>query len=116
MLANLITKHAAKPLRNPLSPKPLRVVKPEIRVLGIDDGQFVPHSKTQVLVVGVVFRAGYWLEGVMSTQITVDGFDATTKLANMIRASPHYKQLRHRGDLGRLLAEQTGVLCGDGGE
>ena len=48
----------------------------------------------QVLVVGVVFRAGYWLEGVMSTQITVDGVEATTKLASMIRDSQHYKQLR----------------------
>jgi hypothetical protein len=76
-----------------LSSRALRV-KPEIRVLGVDDGKFIPHSKKQVLVVGVVFRAGYWLEGVMSTQITVDGFDATTKLASMIRNSPHYKQLR----------------------
>ena len=42
-----------------MSPKTLRVIKPEIRVLGVDDGQFVPHSKSHVLVVGVVFRG--WL-------------------------------------------------------
>ena len=79
---------------NFLNPRALRVVKPEIRVLGIDDGKFVPHSKMQVLVVGVVFRAGNCLEGVMSTKVTVDGFDATENLAAMIKNSPHYKQLR----------------------
>lgn len=77
-----------------MSPGSLRVIKPEIRVLGVDDGKFIPHSKAQVPVVGVVFRGGYWLDGVMSTQITVDGFDATSKISNMIRNSPHYKQLR----------------------
>jgi uncharacterized protein len=77
-----------------LSSRILRVIKPEIRILGVDDGKFVPHSKTQVLVVGVVFRAGYWLEGVMSTRVAVDGFDGTAKMVNMIKGSPHYKQLR----------------------
>lgn len=60
----------------------------------MDDGQFTPHSKTQVPVVGVVFRGGYWLDGVMCTTVTVDGLDANAKLAAMITASPHYRQLR----------------------
>jgi endonuclease V-like protein UPF0215 family len=77
-----------------LPSRALRFIKPEIRVLGVDDGKFVPHSKTQVLVVGVVFRAGLWVEGVMSTRVAVDGLDGTAKLASMIMASPHYKQLR----------------------
>jgi endonuclease V-like protein UPF0215 family len=70
------------------------VIKPEIRVLGVDDGVFIPHTKHLVLVVGVVFRGGYWLDGVMHTRIRVDGFDATSKIASMIIASPHWKQLR----------------------
>lgn len=70
------------------------LVKPEIRVLGVDDGVFTPHVKTWVPVVGVVFRGGYWLEGVMHTEILVDGFDATEKISDMIKASPHYRQLR----------------------
>ncbi|NWF87432.1 DUF99 family protein [Candidatus Bathyarchaeota archaeon] len=74
--------------------KKFRVIKPEIRVLGVDDGIFVPHSKGLVPVVGVVFRGGYWLDGVMHTKIKVDGFDATAKIASMILNSPHYKQLR----------------------
>jgi len=70
------------------------VIKPEIRVLGVDDGVFVPHTRSLVTVVGVVFRGGYWLDGVMHTRIRVDGFDATSKIASMIINSPHYKQLR----------------------
>ncbi len=71
-----------------------RVIKPEIRVLGVDDGVFTPHMKRLVPVVGVVFRGGYWLDGVMHTKVEVDGFEATDKIASMITNSPHYKQLR----------------------
>jgi len=72
----------------------IREVKPEIRVLGIDDGVFTPHSKKLADVVGVVFRGGYWLDGFMHTKVQVDGMDATDKLAQMITESPHYRQLR----------------------
>ncbi len=72
----------------------IRKVKPEIRVLGIDDGVFTPHSEELVAVVGVVFRGGYWLDGLMCTQVRVDGMDATEKLTRMIMESPHYQQLR----------------------
>jgi endonuclease V-like protein UPF0215 family len=77
-----------------LNRKSFRVIKPEIRVLGVDDGAFTPHVKGQVPVVGVVFRGGYWLDGVMHTKIAVDGFDATDRISSMITGSPHYKQLR----------------------
>ena len=72
----------------------IRVVKPEIRILGIDDGVFKPHSKELVDVVGVVYRGGYWLDGFMHTRVQVDGMDATEKLAEMITKSPHCPQLR----------------------
>jgi len=77
-----------------LIPKKFRTIKPEIRVLGVDDGVFTPHEKGLVPVVGVVFRGGYWLDGVMHTKVEVDGFDATEKIASMIINSPHHKQLR----------------------
>ncbi|MGB9740479.1 MAG: DUF99 family protein [Candidatus Bathyarchaeia archaeon] len=70
------------------------MIKPEIRVLGIDDGVFVPHKRGLVPVVGVVFRGGYWLDGVMHTEVEVDGFDATEKIVHMVLNSSHYKQLR----------------------
>jgi endonuclease V-like protein UPF0215 family len=71
-----------------------RVIKPEIRVLGVDDGVFTPHVESLATVVGVVFRGGYWLDGVMHTEILVDGFDATEKISTMITGSPHHEQLR----------------------
>jgi len=77
-----------------LNRKSFRVIKPEIRVLGVDDGAFKPHVKGQVPVIGVVFRGGFWLDGIMHTSIAVDGFDATDRMASMINRSPHYKQLR----------------------
>jgi endonuclease V-like protein UPF0215 family len=70
------------------------VVKPEIRVLGVDDGDFVPRTHDKVLVVGVVFRGGYWLDGVIATEIVGDGFDATQKISDMVMGSSHYEQLR----------------------
>lgn len=74
--------------------KAFRVIKQEIRVLGIDDGKFKPHTKGEVLVVGVVFRGGVSIDGVMHTTVAIDGLDATEKLAAMINASPHKRQLR----------------------
>ncbi len=75
-------------------PKSFRIIKPEIRVLGIDDGKFVPHTQGIVIIVGVVFRGGYSIEGVMHTKVVIDGLDATEKLASMINGSPHRRQLR----------------------
>lgn len=75
-------------------PHKFRVIKSEIRVLGVDDGVFRPHAKGFALIIGVVFRGGHWLDGVMHTKIEVDGLDATDKIATMITSSPHYKQLR----------------------
>jgi len=77
-----------------LNPKRFRYIKPEIRVLGIDDGVFLPRTEGTVDVVGVVYRGGYWLDGVMRTEVEIDGMDATEKIASMIKGSPHYKQLR----------------------
>ena len=74
--------------------KEFRTVKPEIRVLGIDDGKFTPRTKGSVIVVGVVFRGGYSIDGVMHTTIAIDGLDATEQFASMINASPHRRQLR----------------------
>jgi uncharacterized protein len=77
-----------------LEAKDFRVIKSEIRVLGVDDGKFIPHNQGIVNVVGVVFRGGRWLDGVMHTTISIDGFDATEQIASMINSSPHCKQLR----------------------
>jgi len=77
-----------------LLPKRFRSIKPEIRVLGIDDGGFVPRTKGTVDVVGVVYRGGQWFEGVMKTKITLDGLDATEKIATMIKDSSFCGEIR----------------------
>lgn len=75
-------------------PEKFRSIKSEIRVVGIDDGRFVPHTKGTVIVVGVVYRGGCWFEGVMHTKISIDGLDATEKLGSMIKDSSYYGELR----------------------
>lgn len=75
-------------------PKRFRSIKPEIRVLGIDDCGFTPRTKGPVDVLGVVYRGGYLFEGVMRTEITIDGLDSTERIASMIESSPYYKEIR----------------------
>ena len=77
-----------------MSARRFRSIKPEIRIVGVDDGVFTPHTIGKCDVIGVVFRGGYWLDGVMHTQVEIDGMDATEKIGEMITNSPHHRQLR----------------------
>ena len=67
-------------------------VKEEIRILGVDDGSF-SRSQSKTLLVGSVFRGGSWMDGLMSSEISVDGRDATDKLIDMIKSSK-YEDIR----------------------
>jgi endonuclease V-like protein UPF0215 family len=69
-------------------------MKPEIKVLGIDDGFFVKKQAKEVLVIGVVVRGNNEVEGVLSTHVEQDGTDATKKLVEMVRKSRHGKQVK----------------------
>jgi len=69
-------------------------VKPEVRILGVDDGPFDPDYKGEVPLVGVVTRGGRWIDGVMRTCIEKDGTDATDRLTELILKSRHRGQLR----------------------
>jgi hypothetical protein len=66
-------------------------IKPEIRILGIDDSPLVCED---ILVVGAIMRGGDWLEGVVRTYIKKDGLDATGRLVEMVKESKHYGQVR----------------------
>ncbi len=68
----------------------LRQVKREIRVLGIAVGR--DEGGEGLHVVGVVFRGGLWLDGVMRTK--AEGPDITGEAVEMITASPHHPQIR----------------------
>ncbi|WP_406656260.1 DUF99 family protein [Methanolobus sp. ZRKC2] len=66
-------------------------IKDEIRILGIDDSALISEN---ILIVGAFFRGGLWLDGVMSSYLTKDGLDGTDKIAEMVKNSKHYPQIR----------------------
>jgi endonuclease V-like protein UPF0215 family len=70
-----------------------RAIKPEIRIIGWDDAPFTFKDK-DTLVVGVICRGGVQIDGVITSRITVDGNDATDKIAEAINKSRHKDQLR----------------------
>jgi len=63
-----------------------------IRTLGVDDGPFRRGSRGPVLVVGAVF-SGDQFEGLLSTRVRQDGFNATDRLIAMIVGSKFRPQL-----------------------
>lgn len=69
------------------------LIKPEIRIIGWDDGPFEFRKKGTVPIVGVVFRGGNFFDGVLKTEADVDGFDSTEKIASAILKSK-YEDLR----------------------
>ncbi|HII92786.1 MAG TPA: DUF99 family protein [Methanosarcina sp.] len=66
-------------------------IKPEIRILGIDDSALFNEK---VMIVGAVFRGVNWIDGVLRSEITKDGLDATEVICEMIKKSKHYGQIR----------------------
>lgn len=68
-------------------------IKKQIRILGIDDSPFKRKNKyTQII--GTVFRAGEYMDGLLSSKIRVDGFNSTEKIIQMIKKSRTKGQLR----------------------
>lgn len=65
------------------------------RVLGIDDGPFVKGQDEPVLVVCPVVRGGGQLDGLLTTTVQRDGFDATERLVARIGGSKFLPQLHY---------------------
>jgi hypothetical protein len=72
----------------------MRTIKKEIRIVGFDDAPFIPRTKGKVPVIGVVFRGGDFLDGVLKTEVSIDGMDSTRVLTKTINNSKHKEQLR----------------------
>ncbi|MHA1270303.1 MAG: endonuclease dU [Candidatus Helarchaeota archaeon] len=72
----------------------IRKVKDEIRVVGIDDAPFIPHTEGNTRVFGVITRGNYRVEGIEQTFIEIDGTDATDNIGEMILQSNHFGQIR----------------------
>jgi hypothetical protein len=68
-------------------------MKQQIRILGIDDSPF-KFKDEKATVVGALVRAPNYLEGLMRTEVTVDGTDATERLVEMISRSRYKDQVK----------------------
>jgi len=68
-------------------------MKDQIRILGIDDSPF-RFGGGKALVVGAVMRAPSYLEGLMRTEVTIDGRDSTEKLVEMVSRSRYCEQVK----------------------
>jgi endonuclease V-like protein UPF0215 family len=79
--------------------KKFHKIKEEIRILGIDDAPFSPHTKNKVMLIGTVFRGGTWLDGVLRTYIWGDGKDSTDKIIEMVN------ETRHKGQIGVIMLD-----------
>jgi endonuclease V-like protein UPF0215 family len=62
---------------------PLSKIKDEIRILGWDDGPFEKGFGNAPLV-GVVFRGGSFMDGMLKTEVAVDGEDAEEKIVDVV--------------------------------
>lgn len=71
-------------------------IKPQIRILGIDDSPLkTPYLNTgNVTIIGTFFRGGEQLDGVLCSEITKDGMDATEIIISIIKNSKYYPQIR----------------------
>jgi endonuclease V-like protein UPF0215 family len=68
-------------------------MKTQIRVLGIDDSPF-KFGDEKTSVIGVVMRIPSYIEGILRTEVTVDGDDACEKLKAIINLSRYKEQLK----------------------
>lgn len=71
-----------------------RAIKGEIRVLAWDDGPFKFGRKGRVVLIGVIFRGGQSMDGLLKTEIAIDGTDAETKIIKLTNRTKHKGQLR----------------------
>ena len=68
-------------------------MKSHIRILAIDDGSF-SFEEMKTPVVGVVMRLPGYIEGVMTTEVDVDGKNSTSQLIKMLTCSRYLSQLK----------------------
>jgi len=70
-----------------------RKIKKEIRILGIDDGPFDFRKDKKAIIIGVMFRGGLFMDGIIKRESNVDGKDITQTIIDMLKKTRH-KDLR----------------------
>ncbi|HEX9907075.1 MAG TPA: DUF99 family protein, partial [Thermoplasmata archaeon] len=68
-------------------------MKQQVRILGIDDSPF-KFKDERALVVGALVRVPNYLEGVLTTDVRVDGDDATARIIDMVSGSRYSDQVK----------------------
>ncbi len=71
------------------------MIKPGVRSIGIDDGPFDRSKRGDVLVVGAVYRGGATFDGLLTTKVRKDGWNATDRLVSMLKQSKFHPQLHY---------------------
>ena len=71
----------------------IKKVKQEIRIIGWDDAPFTFRRK-YTNIIGVICRAGTWIDGVLFNKIRVDGMDVSEKIIESVKSTGHFDQLR----------------------
>ncbi len=69
------------------------MLKAGVRSIGIDDSPFNRDERRDVLVVGAVYRGGALFDGLLSTTIRRDGWNATDRVVEMLTRSKFLPQL-----------------------
>ncbi len=68
-------------------------MKEDVRVMAVDDGPFQFGDQAAFLV-GLVVRGKGYLEAMYSTTISLDGLDATSTVAGLVKGSRQLPQLK----------------------
>jgi len=68
-------------------------MKQQVRILGVDDSPF-KFKDERALVVGALVRVPNYLEGVLTTDVRVDGDDATARIIDMVSGSRYSDQVK----------------------
>lgn len=69
-----------------------KIIKNEIRIVAFDDGPFKLSEEKDILI-GVIFRGGQFMDGLVKADIEVDGLDAQDEIIRMMKKTRH-KDLR----------------------
>lgn len=71
------------------------MIKHGVRSIGIDDGPFDRDRAGNVLVVGAIYRGGDKFDGLLTTHVRKDGWNATDKILEMLTGSKFLPQLHY---------------------
>lgn len=66
-----------------------RKIKKEIRILAFDDGPFEFRGKGKAILIGAIFRGGEFMDGLLKTEVEIDGTDAERKIIEITNKTKH---------------------------